>query len=348
MSRLLFVALGGALFLYMCEPAAAIVGTKRCTLQAPGDACIFDLHTNAAGTLRVCTKALAASERWRSTVGKTNTAGGSSAVGSGTTACTGAAATSVVANADYEAIVTLDRPKSGGFPRQVDVTIDVPAATIPGPRPIGPPGSGGLPESCATTDGELIDCGQTIACRLDSSVDNDLFKFDAPTAAKPMIRICGASSTRWSLYSPPPVTYLGASFGRAVTAALPKSGRYSIVVSNDVGTVTDYLLTLQGVSPLFRCAPSISPGVTINRHLDSKCDIDTHKFDGNSGETWTIRISGASSTLWELYSPIGAYLGASFGQANVTLPIDGSYTIAVSNDVGTVTDYQLMILKIGG
>ena len=335
MSRLPFVALGGALFLYMCEPAEAIVSTKRCTLQAPGDACIFDLHTNAAGTLRVCTKALAASERWRSTVGKTNTAGGSSAVGSGTTACTGAAAMSVVANADYEATVTLDRPKSGGFPRQVDVTIDVPAAAIPVHRSNAP--GGGPPEACGA-DGEVIECGDTISCRFDDASDTDLFRFDAALNARAVVRICGPFNSGFTIYKPDGTPLPGGAFPTSALAA----GRYKIVTRNGNGIVGDYFLKLQGVSPPLRCViRAISAGSTVAGNLDSPCDIDTYSYLGAAGQKIQITLSGPFNTNCLLYDQNGNSVVGGCGAP--TLPSGGSYTIVILNGNGISGNYSLTL-----
>lgn len=342
MSRLPFVALGGALFLYMCEPAAAIVGKKRCTLQAPGDACIFDLHTNAAGTLRVCTQALTADARWRSTVGRTNAAGGSSAVGSGTTACTGAAATSVVANKDYQAIVALDRPKAGGFPRQVDVTIDAPVATVPNPRPNN--SGGGGTEACGADVSELS-CGTVVTCRLDPSGDTDLFEFSVPSGSRSLIRLEGTGTTAFDLFDPMRNRIGGGERGFTLLPVFSVPGTYKIEVKNGFSLVTDYSLVQRGVAQPDLCGVPISYGQTKEGTFFAG-EIDAYQFVGTSGQTLSITIAGPRPLSWTLYDPLGNFVASSESRAQVTIGQSGRFTIVAVNGFNLSGNYSLTLQRL--
>jgi choice-of-anchor C domain-containing protein len=133
------MGLAGVVLAATAAPAAATGVTRSCTLQSPGDACILGFGTRGSGNVSVCTQAGRSDERWRSTLAQKAAIGGQTAVGSGsTTQCGGRARLTVVAGGHYLAVITLDRPAAGGFPRTVAITLSGPLAGEPALRPNGP------------------------------------------------------------------------------------------------------------------------------------------------------------------------------------------------------------------
>lgn len=139
MNRNSFLTIGSILVVATLRGVPAAAVDRLCTIDAPGDACILDLRTTTAGSLSVSTRAGTANDRWRSTIGRTNASGTTSAVGTGATSnFTGKAALPVAASTNYEAIVTLDRPVSGNFPRSVQIRLAGPLqASVPQVRRSG-------------------------------------------------------------------------------------------------------------------------------------------------------------------------------------------------------------------
>ena len=336
-------------------PVAAITADKTCTIEASGEACIFDLRATANGTLQVCTTAARSGNRWRATLAQVNTAGAISKVGSGsTTTCTGVVQRNVVSGNNYEVLVTYERPLPGTFPTSVKARIVGPFASIPNPRPI----SFVEGQSCkqireaavaaAAVDVESMTCGSLMMCRLDPAGDTDTFSFMAPAGGAVSIKIAGPTWSRWDLFGPTGEA-LGASFGQATTGPLPLSGKHTIGVTNTANNVGDYVLSLQGISQSFHCASSMAFGDLKTGRLDQQGDTDTFSFVAIQGQVVNIKITGPTWSRWDLFGPAGQSLGASFGQATTAaLPADGSYIIHVTNTANNTGNYTLSLQKVGG
>jgi hypothetical protein len=317
---------------------------KTCTLEAPGDACIFDLTTIRAGSLRVCTTASRNGDRWRSTIARTNTNGAQSAVGTGsTTNCTGAVTVPVVSGGNYEAIITYERPLPGIFPKNVRVTFSGPLPSVPNPRRNR---TGTIVEACGS-DGQLIQCGSLVTCSFSPSGDTDTFRFDAPVGAAALVKICGVTGDSWQIFSPSgdPLCF---AFEDGVCRNLPANGRYSILTGSSGNSTGNYNLMLQGVSRQFNCGLQIAYGNEIRGGLTLCSEVDTYHFDGRSGQVVSIRVSGVIGDNWRLFDPAGVERGFGFEQGQVTLASNGTHTIAVASSGGGTGNYILSLQKVGG
>jgi hypothetical protein len=344
--RLTGFALGMAIA-FAANTGFAATGTKACTIEASGGACLFDITANAAGTLSGCTKATGAGQRWRASVFQVNVNGSVSSIGTGSTAaCTGSVSRSTAAGVKYILAVTYDGPVDGTYPKTAQVTINAPTGTIPNPRPCY---AGDDVTSC-TVDPQNVVCGFDLSCTLTVG-DIDTYRFSAPVGAVVVIKVCGDKpSNRWYLYDPQ-AKEMAASIGYGVSPSFTSAGTYSIQVRNTSNAPNTYWLSMQGVSEAFRCAvPIFNGGQPIKSSLSSCADLDGYWFKAMSGQRYTIAINGPDGlTNWYLYDPKGVLVTKCFGTCQTPpLPVTGNYTIVASNSYGTVGTYTLSLNLASG
>lgn len=326
-------------------PATAAVFEKTCVLQQPGDACIFDLVTNAAGSLSVCTTAGKSGDRWRTTIGRANRNGAQSVVSSGSTSsCTGTASSDVVKNGRYEVIITYESPLPGSFPKNAKVTLNGPL--VPASARAYRRNDGTIEEACGA-DGQQIQCGTLVTCKLSPAGDNDTFRFDAPAGAAALLKISGVPFNFWQLFGPKGQSVC-VNVGDAVCGRLPEAGGYTVLAASSTSAVGNYGLMLQGVSQSFHCGPSIAYGNGRSGNLTNAAEVDTFHFVGLAGQTVSISVSGISFGYWRLFDPQGVERGSSVGLGQITLGSSGTYSIAVASSVGATGTYTLSLQKVGG
>lgn len=340
-NRVIFVTL--FLTAWITPPVHALTVQKTCTIEASGEGCIFDLNATGAGTLQICTKAGRVGDRWRATAVQVNTTGASSAVGNGSTGTfTGCASRSVTNGVSYEVLGTWERPLPGTFPATVTVQISGPFASVAGPRPLSfVEGGQGCP-----ADGSVISCGALFKCRFDSTADIDVFKFAGSANGAVSIKITGPSNSLWTLFR---------STGNVVAtgkgeATLPLTGDYTVQTSNTNNTIGDYWLSLEGISQAFQCGTPIAFGNVKNGNFDAPADTDTFQFVGLVNQVVSIKITGPSASLWQLFGPTGNFVatGVATATGQGTLSASGTHTIQVSNANSLTGAYTLSLQKVGG
>lgn len=331
---------------------------SSCQLGASGDGCIFDLQGTATGTLIVCTKARVSGQRWRATAVQALVGGAASKVGTGSTSSwTGCASRAVVSGGRYEVLVNIEPPLPTSFPATVDVKFGGPVSLVsPAPRPRSTGGSE-EPQTCAQLTGrpeadvENIGCGALVQCRLDPAGDTDAFTFvvpaGGPNPAVVSINIAGASFTRWQLFGPSG-NLIGSSYGQAESGPLA-AGTYRIVASNALNYVSQYGLSLHGVSQSsFNCGINMNYGDLKTGRLDIAGDTDAFRFTAASGDVASINIAGGSFTQWKLFGPTGNFITSSYGAGQAGPLSAGVHTIKVSNALNYVTNYTLSLQKVAG
>jgi hypothetical protein len=149
----------------------------------------------------------------------------------------------------------------------------------------------------------------------------------------------------WTLYDPDGAVIEDACGEHEAT--LPKTGRYTILVS---GSAIDYALSLQGVSQAFTCGIPITYGDVKTRKIDTVADTDTFNFDGRTNQVVSISVPSNPNPLgprvcWTLYDPDGAFIEDFCGRSSATLPKTGRYTILIS---GSAIEYPLSLQLVGG
>lgn len=333
--------LAGALLL-AASAASATTGTKTCSIEAAGGACLFDITANAAGSLSACTATVDAGARWRAIIVEVNAAGAVSAVGTGVTgSCTGSIARPVAAGGKYIVAITYDGPLSGAYPKTTAVTVTGPFARLADPRPSYP----GDQVSTCTTDPQTIACGADITCDLTAG-DVDVFKFDVPANGVVAMNVCGASGARWDLYSPSgtSVSY-GYSYG--TSPLLPAAGRYAASVSNIYATRHSYSFSMLGTSSAFHCGTAIADGQQRTSSFSGCSDLDGYTFIGQTAQVYTIRITGCSGARWDLYDPLGHSVTYGYGASTTpALSASGAYTIVTHNIYGISCPYTLTLNRV--
>lgn len=335
------VSVAGGLLVAAGE-VSATTGTKPCSIEAAGGACLFDITANAAGSLSACTTAAAAGARWRATIVEANTAGAASAVGSGVTgSCTGPVARPVAAGGKYIVAITYDGPVSATFPASATVSVSGPFAHLPDPRPSYP----GDQVSTCTTDPQTIACGADITCDLTAG-DVDVFKFDVPANGVVAMKVCGASGARWDLYSPAG-TSVSYGYGFGSSPLLAAAGRYAASVSNVYATRHTYGFSMLGISSAYHCGVAIADGQQKTSSFSGCSDLDGYTFIGQTGQVYSIRISGCFGVRWDLYDPLGRSVTYGYGASTTpALSASGTYTIVTYNVYGTSCPYTLTLNRV--
>ena len=344
-----------ALLIGLCvgTPARAAVD-KTSSIEASGEGSVYDLRATAAGTLRVCTKARKAGDRWRVTITQAITAGGVSGVGTGSTAAfTGCVSQTIAVGVQYLVIVTWERPMPGVFPTSVIVHFTGPTDAT-NPPVVGITGAAltavlPRPTSFAETalgcpaDGATIACGALITCRFDSASDTDAFRFSVPANSVASIRICGPTTgSFWQVFDPA---------GRVVTgvngdglARLSAAGVYTVVAQEGFGFVGPYSLSLEGVSQAYQCALPIAFTQTKSGTFDACADVDTYQFTCKANQVVRISIVGPTTgTAWHLLGPDGAVITGVNGTGNATCLSAGTHVIKVLDGFGFTGAYTVTL-----
>ncbi|WNO10003.1 hypothetical protein [Teredinibacter sp. KSP-S5-2] len=116
----------------------------------------------------------------------------------------------------------------------------------------------------------------------------------------------------------------------ALHVTLPETGIYSVVVRYSALTQNgDYTLRyMRGGDSVD--SGSLTSGATHTGSL-STYDLDSYTFSGNAGETITLIMNESVSSYGQifLYKPDGSYWTYGNNAVHVTLPVSGSYTVAI-------------------
>lgn len=330
---------------------------KTSSIEASGEGSIYDLKATADGTLRVCTKARRSADRWRATIAQVTTAGGASAVGTGSTAAfTGCVSRPIVSGAQYVVLITWERPVLSTFPASVTVRFtgptdatDPPVTGVNGatlsaivPRPTS---FTEVAQGCPV-DGSTISCGALVNCSFDSVSDLDTFRFSALANSVASIKICGPLNSVWEVFGPAGNRVTGA-FGLA-QASLPASGTYTVQTQEVQHALGTYSLSLEGVSQTYQCGLLIAFNQTRSGSLDSCADTDTFQFRCQPGQVISVSVAGPLNTAWELFGPAGNRIAGSFGVSTAACTTAGTHVIRVSNSMGGTGAYSLTLQKITG
>ena len=351
--------------LALVAPAHAYVD-RPASIDYSGEGAIFDVKATAAGTLRVGTKAGRVGDRWRVTIVQATTAGGVSAVGSGSsTAFSGFISRTVAANVQYIVIVTWDRPLPGTFP--ASVTVRFTGATDTTNPPVvgldGKPLSTIVPRAIrwdepvspvCPGDGSTIGCESLVSCVFDPPGDTDSFKVTVPANSDLSINIAGPPYSYWKIFNPagspinPPYGCSG-----LCEVALPMAGTYTIETYNWYNYKGAYRLSVLGISVPFRCGTIVVPnGSPVTGKFDLGGDTDSFLLNNVlANQTYSINIIGPSYTYWKIFDPDGSPINPPYGCSGlcqVKLPKSGGYTIVVYNWYNYTGSYTLSVQKVGG
>lgn len=340
--------------------AAAEAATieRDCTLEAAGEACVYDIAVTAApagAALSLCSIPATGGARLRNTTAKLSTTGAVSRVGATTAGgCSGTVAQPVVAGSKYEAIITHETPLPGTFPRSAKARFSAPsgvAFTVTGPRPqtwVEPRTCTQVSETAlvpTAADVDTIVCGDLFACRFDPAGDTDLFNWTVPAGTVGWIKIAGptAFGSKWCLYKDGNLLKCASDLNK--TAVLT-AGTYKLLTREDYDYTGAYGLSLQGISAAYRCGPEIKCGDVRTGTFNAAADTDALIFRAAAPMTLDLKIVGptAFGSKWCVFGPTGEPVGAcSSGEATVSLPAAGTYIIGVMEDYQYTGGYRLSL-----
>jgi hypothetical protein len=181
---------------------------------------------------------------------------------------------------------------------------------------------------------EPLPCGGTTACLLDPPGDQDAFTFTVPDGAAVSIDVSGTHIPCWQLFGPSGALNQPQCDAISNEAGLV-AGTYTIVVNEVTNQMTDYVLSLQGVSESFHCGTRLNvPSDTRMDSLSPAGDTDSFNFMGQTSQTATITIAGDQNPCWEVFAPDGTRLITqrcrTDGAVDVPLPATGTYTLVVA------------------
>ncbi len=210
-------------------------------------------------------------------------------------------------------------------------------------------GEGQICQQFTAPDGpsEPLPCGGTTACLLDPPGDQDAFTFTVPDGAAVSIDVSGTHIPCWQLFGPsgqlnqPQCDAISNEAGLA-------AGTYTIVVNEVTNQMTDYVLSLQGVSESFHCGTMLNvPSDTRMDSLSPAGDTDSFNFMGQTSQSATITIAGDQNPCWEVFAPDGTRLITqrcrTDGAVVVPLPATGTYTIVVHELLNQTSNYTLSL-----
>ena len=196
---------------------------------------------------------------------------------------------------------------------------------------------------------EPLPCGGTVACELDPAGDTDRFIFSLPAGAAVSISITGSKNPCWQLVGPggpingaPVCKDIGSLHGLA-------SGSYSITVSeNAIPEMTDYVLSLQGVSAAFHCGTPLNlPSDTRSDSLTPAGDTDSFTFTAQAGQIATLAIAGDNNPCWQVFAPDGTPVMTqrcrTDGATATPTLVGGLHTIVVSEIQRRTSNYTLSL-----
>ena len=243
---------------------------RTASIEASGDAAIFDVTATAQGVLKVCTKPARPLDRWRVTIAvplqpaSASLPSVNSAVGNGsTTAFSGCVTQTVAANVSYIVLVTWDRPLPGTFlPSSAKATVHFTSATetvdppIKGIAPSCGPGASSCllaniiqrsnrwpePTAGSPPEGSFIGCEGTVLGELNPASDSDVFKVTVPANSDISLNLLGKSGTAWRMYAPDGTLISNWCSGMC-NIKLPTAGGYTVQIWIGNNTTASYSLS---------------------------------------------------------------------------------------------------------
>jgi len=195
---------------------------------------------------------------------------------------------------------------------------------------------------------EPLPCGGTVACELDPAGDTDRFTFTLPANAAVSVAIVGTKNPCWQLVGPggpvnqPQCSTIGDLAGLG-------AGAYSITVTeNAIPEMTDYVLSLQGISNAYHCGMPLNlPSDTRVDSLTPAGDTDSFNFMAQAGQTATIAITGDNNPCWQVFAPDGTPVMTQRckpdGATVTPVLVAGIHTIVVSEHTLQTSNYTLSV-----
>lgn len=350
---------------------------RTASIEAPGDAAIFDIKANATGTLKVCTKPGRAGDRWRVSIFERLAPDSApppvvnSAVGTGNAGVFSGCSSldDLVEGRQYVVAVTWDQPLPGTFsPSSANARVRFTGATDAIDPPIV-----GIPLSCGAgvaecplasivqrpnrwpeppagspPDGSFIGCGALLAEEINPVGDTDSFKVRAPANTKLSININGVWGSEWRIFGPDGTAINPDGCGGQCEVALLTAGIYTILVDNFARGAGAYNLSVLGISVhsgALRCGPRLVPGGSpLKGVIDLVGDTDSYLLEGvTAGEAYSIKIANQpnlNGMVWKLFDPDGDPVGPTQcgGLCQVTLTKSGGYTLKAFQSFITSTE----------
>jgi hypothetical protein len=203
-----------------------------------------------------------------------------------------------------------------------------------------------------------IGYGYVVDCNIDKAADSDLFRFTGAANEQVLLHLVDITGGNCS-YAPCPIAYLYppgfvpgvtdplATIGAGTAGALvtlPTSGQYTVRVSEHWNRATEhYRLGLERLWPLSPTTntSSLCFGCTVdNETIDPTPDQDFYTFEGAKDSFITLALADRTGgncsydpcPVAQVYGPdqsLFTTLGAGSQAKDLTLPLDGIYTVRV-------------------
>jgi hypothetical protein len=196
---------------------------------------------------------------------------------------------------------------------------------------------------------EPIVCGDAAACTLSPAGDSDSFLLTVPDASVVSIELSGSNNPCWDLRD-----MNGASIKNRCSNDNPQeagplaAGTYTILVTEALTRVSNYVLSVQGIDESFQCATPLTLPASVADSLDPAGDTDAYTFAATGGETVHVTIAGPNVPCWRLFAPNGQFVKQSCTGADAGPLAAGMQTIVVRESLDRAATYTLSIQRVGG
>lgn len=193
--------------------------------------------------------------------------------------------------------------------------------------------------------GLTLVCGQMVTNKFVASAQVDTYSFTGNAGEVAVVHLNPNGSAVAEVFDPSGNSIGIFGYPNGISnVTLPSTGIYTVLVRDYYGYTDGYSLTLAFATP--KCGAPLSCGQTVTNHLATQGQLDIYTFTGNAGEVVVLHPNPNGSTRAQLFDPNGNSLGL-FGYEShppqVTLPINGTYTVFLSDYYGYTDDYSLSL-----